>query len=40
VGGRSVDDLKKLGDKMEVVSDSIKKLLIPSHLNWDISNMW
>ena len=40
VGGRNVDDLKKLGDKMKVVSGNIKELLIPSHLGWDISNMW
>jgi hypothetical protein len=29
VGGRDIDGLKELGHKMETVSGSVKKLLIP-----------
>jgi len=39
MGGRKVDGLKKLGDKVKVVPGCIKKLLIPSYLIWGISHM-
>ena len=40
MGGRNLDDLKKLGDKMEVVSRHLKKLLVHSHLIQAVSNVW
>ena len=39
MAGRKVDGLKKLGDKIKVVSGSINKLLGPSYLIQGISNM-
>ena len=30
--GRNIDNLKELGDKMEVVSGNVEKLLATSHL--------
>jgi hypothetical protein len=33
-GGRRLDDFKKPRDKLKVVSGSIKKLLVPGHLNF------
>jgi len=39
VGGRKLDDFKKLGDKLKVVSCGIEILLACIYLIWIISNM-
>jgi len=40
VGGRELDNFKKLGDKLKVVLCSIKKLPIRIQLIWDISDLY
>ena len=38
MGGRDIDDFKKIGHKTEVVSGHINKLLVLGHLTEVISN--
>ena len=39
MGGRNLDDLKKLSDKMEVVFGHINEMLVPAHLIQVVSNI-
>ena len=39
MGGRKLDNLKKFGDKLKVVSDGIEMLPATNYLIWVISDM-